>query len=863
MNWSTALGRVWSALIFLAVSLIASGAAQAVKPSFTSANTTTFTVGTNGTFLVAASGDTPMRIYINGKKLPRDVTLTDHGDGTATLAGIPQPGTGRTYSFKLNARNASGKTMQNFTLVVQQSPTITSPDNLTCLVGSLCTLTVTTAGNPTSTVTRSALDALPDGMTFTTNANGTGTLTGTPLLGTQGVYNFTFTAANGVLPNAVQNFTLTVNRFLNFTSADNTTCTVGTFCTFAVAATGVPVPTISHSSGALPAGMTYVAGAAGTGTLSGTPLALSGGVYHPVFTAHNGAETDATQNFVLTVNEAPSITSSVSSSCAVGLSCDFDVTTSGYPPPTVDRNNAALPGGVAYTDNGDGTGSLNGNPDPGSEGVYPMLFTASNGIGSDATQNFTLTVNASLAITSAASTTCIVGTACNFTITTVGGGTITIGLTTGMLPGGMAFADQGDGTATLSGPPSAGAGGVYNLKFTAANGSENFEQNFTLTVNEASSITSADNTTCVVGTACTFTVTTLGYPIPAISKTGALPAGITFVDNGDRTATLSGPGAVGAGGVYALTINATNGIGTAASQGFTLTENEAPTFTSPAPANGFVNGPYTHNYTAAAYPAATFSITAGGFPPGLMLTGSTLSGTPTMVGTFTGTVTATNGINPDATQNFSITIDAVAPSLLTVQIHGTGTGTVDSVPLGIACPGDCSESFSTGSAVTLTATPTGGSVFMGWLGGGCDLAPVCVVTLNAATTVQAFFAPALTSGTLDIDDSAPGTKYDGPTDGMLALRFMFGLTGTQLSDNATGITANRNSGQIAAYLADILPRLDIDGNGEVDALTDGILIVRYMFGLTGSALIEGAVGPNAQRGTAPAIETRLQLLTPP
>jgi hypothetical protein len=794
-------------------------------------------------------------------------------------------------------------------------------------------------------------------MTFTSNGNGTGTLTGTPLLGSQGVYNFTFTAANGVLPDAVQSFTLTVNRFLNFTSADNTTCTVGTLCTFAVTAVGVPTPTISHSSGALPNGMTFVPGAAGTGTLSGTPDAGTGGVYHPVFTAHNGAETDATQNFTLTVNEAPSITSSASTSCAVGLTCAFDVTTTGYPPPAVGRNNAALPGGVAYTDNGDGTGSLSGNPDPGSEGAYPMLFTASNGVGVDATQNFTLTVNASLAITSAASTTCVVGAACNFTITTVGGGTITIGLTTGTLPGGMAFADQGNGTATLSGPPSTGTGGVYNLKFTAANGAENFEQSFTLTVNEAPSITSADNTTCVVGAACSFAVTTLGYPIPAISKTGALPTGITFVDNGNHTATVSGPGAVGAGGVYNLTINASNGIGSTASQSFTLTESEAPTFTSPAPANGVATVFYTHTYTAAAYPAATFSITAGAFPPGLMLTGSTLSGTPTTGGTFSGTVTATNGINPDATQNFSVTIDvfppaspplnvsaiagnaqatvsfsppandggtpitsytatctptmgapmsasgpaspitvtsltngvtytctvhattivgdgaesapsnpvtpsASGPSTLTVQVHGTGTGTVTSVPIGIDCPGDCSESFGAGTGVVLTATPTGGSVFMGWLGGGCDITPVCMVTMNAATTVHAWFAPAGTNGSLDIDASAPSTKYHGPTDGLLALRYMFGLSGTKLTDNATGGTATRDSGQIATYLGDIVPRLDIDGNGEVDALTDGVLIVRYLFGLTGDALIAGAVGPNAQRGTAQSIETRLQLLTP-
>src|SRR4029079_4038561 len=110
-------------------------------------------------------------------------------------------------------------------------------------------------------------------------------------------------------------------------------------------AVGQPTPTLSHPSGALPGGMTFVPGPAGsgTGTLSGTPLAGTGGVFHPVFTATNGAETAATQNFTLTINEAPSFPSATSTSCAVGLACDFDVTTAGYPPPTVDRNNTALP----------------------------------------------------------------------------------------------------------------------------------------------------------------------------------------------------------------------------------------------------------------------------------------------------------------------------------------------------------------------------------------------------------------------------------------------------------------------------------------------------------------------------------------
>jgi hypothetical protein len=53
---------------------------------------------------------------------------------------------------------------------------------------------------------------------------------------------------------------------------------------------------------------------------------------------------------------------------------------------------------------------------------------------------------------------------------------------------------------------------------------------------------------------------------------------------------------------------------------------------------------------------------------------------------------------------------------------------------------------------------------------------------------------------------------------------------------------------------------DIDGNGVLDALTDGLLALRFLFGFSGSTLIGGAVGPGCTRCTAPAIESYLQTL---
>ena len=48
----------------------------------------------------------------------------------------------------------------------------------------------------------------------------------------------------------------------------------------------------------------------------------------------------------------------------------------------------------------------------------------------------------------------------------------------------------------------------------------------------------------------------------------------------------------------------------------------------------------------------------------------------------------------------------------------------------------------------------------------------------------------------------------------------------------------------------------------MDALTDGLLIVRYLMGLDDPALSAGAVGPGATRSTGPAIVTHLNTLVP-
>ncbi|MBK8741332.1 MAG: YncE family protein [Betaproteobacteria bacterium] len=128
-----------------------------------------------------------------------------------------------------------------------------------------------------------------------------------------------------------------------------------------------------------------------------------------------------------------------------------------------------------------------------------------------------------------------------------------------------------------------------------------------------------------------------------------------------------------------------------------------------------------------------------------------------------------------------------------------------------------------------------------------------------------FIGPAGTTldASLDVDASFAPSKYDALTDGLIILRYLFGLTGPALTSNALGAAATRtNPAVIKSYLDGIRPSLDVDGNLNADALTDGLLILRYMFGLRGPSLIAGAFDPTGSRTDATEIAAYIQSLMP-
>src|SRR5207248_7453606 len=161
-------------------------------------------------FSVTAAGSPTPTLALAGS-LPAGVTFAAHGDGTATLGGVPAAGAGGTYTLTVTAANGVGAgATQTLTLTVNEAPAngppaFTSPPLPTAMTSGVpVSLRLTATGNPAPTFSLLS-GQLPPGLTLDP---ATGAITGTPT--TPGTFTGTLRAANtaGV---ADQPFTVTVS----------------------------------------------------------------------------------------------------------------------------------------------------------------------------------------------------------------------------------------------------------------------------------------------------------------------------------------------------------------------------------------------------------------------------------------------------------------------------------------------------------------------------------------------------------------------------------------------------------------------------------------------------------------------------
>jgi len=180
----------------------------------------------------------------------------------------------------------------------------------------------------------------------------------------------------------------------------------------------------------------------------------------------------------------------------------------------------------------------------------------------------------------------------------------------------------------------------------------------------------------------------------------------------------------------------------------------------------------TYSFIPTASNAAGFSITNKPSWANFDVSTGALTGIPARAdaGSYDNIViTANLGTETASLPAFSIT---VTPPLLqlSVAFAGTGAGTINSSPGGIACSkgssNGCSAQFAEGSSVALYAFPDANSTFGTW-SGGCQAVDSCSFSMNSDQTVTATFtaSPRVKMGAVEYNTLAAActASWDGAT----------------------------------------------------------------------------------------------------
>jgi len=355
-----------------------------------------------------------------------------------------------------------------------------------------------------------------------------------------------------------------------------------------------------------------------------------------------------------------------------------------------------------------------------------------------------------------------VGVAYNQTLAATGGTPITWAVTIGSLPAGLSLNTS---TGAITGTPT--ATGTFNFTIRAQNSLGNNSRAFTLVINAGTvpAITTAAALPAgTVGSAYSQTLAATGAtPMTWSHHSGNLPPGLNFnattrVISGTPTQT----------GTFTFTIRAQNSVGHN-DRTFTLVVNAggAPVITTAAslPA-GTVSVAYSQTLVATGATPITWTRTAGTLPNGLTLnTNGTITGTPTVAGTFTFTVRAQNAAGNN-TRVFTIIVNAgTVPNITTASLPNGTVNTAYSQTLVASGATPITWSVSAGALPTgltlnangtITGTPTATGTFT-FTARAQNSAGQHTRQFTITIAAAAAVAPSITTATLP--NGTVGTAY--------------------------------------------------------------------------------------------------------
>ncbi len=679
----------------------------------------------------ATGGTAPYTYAVTAGALPGGLAL-DASSGA--ISGTPNAI--GSFDFTVTATDSSTGSgpygaSQAYTIAVGDQAPIANPVSATVAYGAAAsdvTLDIT-GGTPDSVAVASAPSH------GTAVASGT-TISYQPDPGYAGADSFTYTATNAGGTSAAATVSITVqDAVVTVTAGGSLSTTVGAPYSQTFTFNGGSTPWSAYQVTNLSAGLSITGTGADSVTVSGTPTQAGS------FNLNVSATDSSTGNGPYTVGEAfvldvaaPGLAlSPAGATFAAGYGAAYSqaFAASGGVGPYTYAVSGSLPTGVSLVgDTVSGTPTAVGN----FSFTIEATDTGATGTGSPFTvsENYVLAVAVPTVVLDPVTIPAAdAGVPYAQALSASGGvAPYAFALASGSLPTGVVLSTGGE----LSGTPTEVGSFAVTLEATDANG-QTGTRAYTLVVNAPTLALApgAGTLALAYGVAGSHTFTASGSPGPfSYALTGSLPAGVAF--SGD---TLSGTPTVP--GSYPITVTATDTTltGTGApftvSQAYTLEVAASAVTLSPASLPAADAGvPYAQALSASGGVAPyAFALASGALPAGLSLASDgALSGTPTEVGSFAVTLSATDANGQTGTRAYTLVVNApslaLAPGAATftatqgsayAQVFSASGGVgpytyaiSGSVPAGVSLSGDTLSGTPTSSGTfgfTIVATDTG------------------------------------------------------------------------------------------------------------------------------------------------------------